>query len=185
MPASRPTGLTKSAISANALALIDAEGLDAFSTRKLGARLGVEAMALYHHFPSKQLLAAGVAALLQSQVAIPPDDLGWRSWLGQAARNWRAMALAHPKAFPLLAAHLAKDGALFEGQCRVLAAAGLGPADAARAAHIANAFVLGSVQGEIADPAAMAGVFERGLVMVFDGIAKSIQRARDNAPADF
>src|SRR5881394_2667146 len=39
-----------------ALALIHDDGLAAFSTRKLGERLGCEAMSIYHHFPSKQHL---------------------------------------------------------------------------------------------------------------------------------
>ncbi len=174
------TILSKSAIAAAALALIDEEGLESFSTRKLGARLGVEAMALYHHFPSKKLLGDWVAASLRNQVALPPADLGWRSWFGQAARNWRAMALAHPNAFPLLLAHMpGEDDALFRGQCRMLTLAGLAPPDAARTARIVNAFVTGAVQEEIADPAGGAGVFERGLVMVFDGIARSLQRTRD------
>lgn len=180
MSAIQPPLLSKSAIAANALALIDTEGLEVFSTRKLGARLGVEAMSLYHHFPSKQLLTAWVAASLRAQVPVPPDDLGWRSWLGQAARNWRAMALAHPNAFALLLANrLDEDDALFRGQCRVLAEAGLAVSDAARAARIVNAFVSGAVQEEIASPATSAGIFERGLVMVFDGIARSLQRSRD------
>ena len=45
--------LTRERIEIEALALIDADGIDAFSTRKLGARLGCEAMSIYHHFPSK------------------------------------------------------------------------------------------------------------------------------------
>jgi len=39
--------LSHEAIRAAALRLIDDDGLDAFSTRKLGAALGCEAMAIY------------------------------------------------------------------------------------------------------------------------------------------
>src|SRR5512139_2076634 len=45
--------LTPALIVEAALAEIDAKGLDGFSMRGLGTALGVEAMALYHHFPSK------------------------------------------------------------------------------------------------------------------------------------
>jgi AcrR family transcriptional regulator len=172
--------LTKSLIATEALALIDAEGLDAFSTRKLGARLGVEAMALYHHFPSKHLLTAEIAATLRAQIPLPPPDLGWRSWLGQAARNWRAMALAHPNAVPLLVAHPAReDDPLSAAQCHILEAAGLTPHDATRATRLIAAFVTGAVQSEIAQPEDAPAIFERGLVMLLDGIARQIQRARD------
>lgn len=172
--------LTKSVIAEEALALIDAEGLDAFSTRKLGARLGVEAMALYHHFPSKHLLTRSIAASLRAQVPLPPSDLGWRSWLGQAARSWRAMALAHPNAVPLLVAHAAEHDALFPAQCRVLETAGLTPHDASRAARMIAVFVTGAVQSEIAWSEDAPAIFERGLVMLLDGIAKQIQRARES-----
>jgi AcrR family transcriptional regulator len=174
--------LTKSLIAGEALALIDAEGLDAFSTRKLGTRLGVEAMALYHHFPSKHLLTAEIAATLRAQIPLPPADLGWRSWLGQAARSWRAMVLAHPNAVPLLIAHPADEGdALSAAQRHVLETAGLTPHDATRAARLLAAFVTGAVQSEIAQPEDAPAIFERGLVMLLDGIAKQIQRAREIA----
>jgi AcrR family transcriptional regulator len=173
--------LTKSAIASEALALIDTKGLDAFSTRKLGARLGVEAMALYHHFPSKHLLTADVAATLRAQIPLPPADFGWRSWLGQAARSWRATALAHPHAVPLLIAHPTEDDPLFAGQCRVLETAGLTPHEARRAARLIAAFVTGAVQSEIAQPEDAPAIFERGLVMLLDGIAKQIQRASEHA----
>ena len=172
--------LTKSAIAQEALALIDSEGLPAFSTRKLGTRLGVEAMALYHHFPSKHLLIAEVAATVRAQIPLPPADLGWRSWLGQAARSWRATGLAHPHAVPLLIAHPAEDDPLFAGQCRVLETAGLTPHEARRAARLIAAFATGAVQNEIAQPEDAPAIFERGLVMLLDGIAKQIQRASEH-----
>jgi AcrR family transcriptional regulator len=180
VPVAQPIALTKHTTACEALALIDAAGLDAFSTRKLGTRLGVEAMALYHHFPSKHLLTAEVASLLRSQVTLPPDDLGWRSWLGQAARAWRAMALAHPNAVPLLIAHQPQDDVLSAGQCRVLEEAGLTPHDAIRAARLLSAFVTGAVQSEIAQPEDAPAIFERGLVMLLDGIGKQIQKAREH-----
>jgi AcrR family transcriptional regulator len=172
--------LTKPAIAEEAHALIDSEGLPAFSTRKLGTRLGVEAMALYHHFPSKHLLTAEVAATVRAQIPLPPADLGWRSWLGQAARSWRATALAHPNAFPLLIAYPAEDDLLFAGQCRALETAGLTPHEARRAARLIAAFATGAVQNEIAQPEDAPAIFERGLVMLLDGIAKQIQRASEH-----
>lgn len=166
--------LTPDTVCAAALALIDAEGLEAFSTRKLGARLGVEAMALYHHFPSKQDLLGRVAVKLLESVPLPTDEtLGWRAWMGQAARSFRSVGLAHPNAFPLLS----RSVPISDDALRVLGAAGFSDRDAARMTRIMAAFLNGVVLAEIADPAAMDGVFERGLVMVLDGIARSLQRA--------
>lgn len=166
--------LTPDAVCTAALALIDAEGLEAFSTRKLGALLGVEAMALYHHFPSKHDLLDRVAARLLKSVPLPTDEtLGWRAWMGQAARSFRSVGLAHPNAFPLLS----RSVPMSDVALRVLRRAGFSDRDAARMARIMASFLNGVVLAEIADPAAMDGVFERGLVMVLDGIARSLQRA--------
>jgi len=166
--------LTPDAIVAAALALIGDEGLEAFSTRRLGARLGVEAMALYHHFPNKAVLLDRVAARLLESVPLPADEtLGWRAWMGQAARSFRSAGLAHPNAFPLLSRSVPVSGAAL----RVLGTAGFSDRDAARMARVMAAFLNGVVLAEIADASAMDGVFERGLVMVLDGIARSLQRA--------
>ncbi|HEY5237570.1 MAG TPA: TetR family transcriptional regulator [Rhizomicrobium sp.] len=165
--------LTPEAIATAALTLIDEEGLDALSTRRLGARLGVEAMALYHHFPNKAVLLDRVAAKLLESIPLPTDEtLGWRAWMGQAARSLRSAGLAHPHAFPLLSRSIPVPPVAL----RVLRIAGFSGRDAARMARVMAVFLNGVVLAEIADPAAMDGVFERGLIMVLDGIARSLQR---------
>jgi AcrR family transcriptional regulator len=98
-------GLSRERIVAAALDLIDQDGLDAFSTRKLGAALGVEAMSIYHHFPSKQhILDALVDDALQS-MEFPPDDVPPVQRLERLCYAYRAMAQRHPKLYPLLALH--------------------------------------------------------------------------------
>ncbi len=150
--------LTRQAIAAEALALIDEEGLEALSTRKLGARLGVEAMALYHHFANKKELLDEVSAHLLSAIRLPPETGGWRSWIGQVARAYRALGHAHPNAFPLLAARRFNAPAAFdfmEANLRVLTAAGFPLRDAARMTRIVGTFVNGVVQAEIATASAL------------------------------
>mgnify|MGYP001113890453 FL=1 len=189
--------LSQSLIVDQALALIDEAGLDGFSIRKLGARLGVEPMALYHHFPSRPAVLAAVAARVLAAAPLPAVDGGWRGWCGQAARGFRAAVLAHPATFPLLAARAGDEEApLFLAQTRVLTAAGFPVTEATRFAHILNAFLLGAVGTEIAAAARAVpgkvcsgfpsgtateqkssshGVFERGLIMLFDGIQRALQ----------
>ncbi len=53
---SRQTTRPHEEIVTTALTFIEEEGLEAFSTRKLGARLGLQAMSLYHYFPSREAL---------------------------------------------------------------------------------------------------------------------------------
>lgn len=56
----RHRALSRERIVAAALELIDEGGMAALTMRALGQRLGVEAMALYHYFPSKQALLEAI-----------------------------------------------------------------------------------------------------------------------------
>ena len=55
---------TREAIIRAALRLIDAEGMDALSTRRLAGDLGIRGPSLYHYFEGKDTLLAGVRELL-------------------------------------------------------------------------------------------------------------------------
>jgi len=90
-----------------ALELIEEEGMAAFSTRKLAARLGYEAMSIYHYFPSKgHLMDALVNRIVASELTVvTPGEGNWRAQLEMTAWQWRAMALKHPALFPYLANH--------------------------------------------------------------------------------
>ena len=64
--------LDKEAIELAALALIDKDGLGELSMRRLGKKLGVEAMSLYHHYPSKaHLLDALLDRLIATSEGAP------------------------------------------------------------------------------------------------------------------
>lgn len=99
-----PVGLTHDAVRRGALRLIDREGLEEFSTRKLGRALGCEAMAIYWYYPSKEALLDAVVDLLiggiASSLAGPRRD--WVDALRRIAHAYRGIAHEHPRAFPLL-----------------------------------------------------------------------------------
>lgn len=101
------TPLNAERIVAAALELIDAEGLEQLSIRRLGEALGVQGMALYRHMASKDEILDGVRKLLVGQFAERLATRGplpdWRSHLLAFAECYRAVARAHPRAFPLLA----------------------------------------------------------------------------------
>jgi AcrR family transcriptional regulator len=100
-----PLGLSHDMICEAALALIDDEGLEEFSTRKLGRTLGCEAMAIYWYYPSKEALLDAVVDKLMSSVASARNESAsdWVEGLRQVAHAYRRIAHDHPKAFPLLA----------------------------------------------------------------------------------
>jgi TetR/AcrR family transcriptional regulator, tetracycline repressor protein len=101
-----------------ALDLIDRDGLDALSMRKLGAALGVEAMALYRHVGSKERLLEGVVEALLEELELPAEGAeragSWQdAWLA-LARSYRRLARSHPGAFRLLALSPLSTAARFE-----------------------------------------------------------------------
>lgn len=100
--AKRP--LTRQRILRAALKLIDRDGLDALTMRRLGAALGVEAMALYRHVGSKEGLLEGVAELLLEELELPDaESAPWQDTWTALAHSYRRLARSHPGAFRLLA----------------------------------------------------------------------------------
>lgn len=92
------------------LLLIHRDGVTALSMRQLGRELGVEAMALYRYVPNHQALVDAlvdrvVDDLLDSPDMAMPPELGWREFLSRHAHGLRALALAQPNMFPLIATH--------------------------------------------------------------------------------
>ncbi len=96
--------LTRQRVLEAALRLLDQEGLEGFSMRKLGASLGVEAMSLYNHVESKRAVFDGVIELLIIQAPLPllPNATP-REELWAFAHAFRDVLRAHPRVLPLVA----------------------------------------------------------------------------------
>ena len=95
--------LSRERIVKTALRMIDKDGLDGLSMRRLGQALGVEAMALYHHFANKGALLDAVLEELTAESKLPPrGSMPPLERLRQFARGHRQMALRHPNAFILI-----------------------------------------------------------------------------------
>ncbi len=101
--AKRPSRLSRRAAVAAALAVIDRDGFEALTMRRLGKELGVEAMSLYHHVTSKQDLLDGVVDLVIETIELPHPHLHWAGWTRQFTRAYRRVALEHPHVFRLIA----------------------------------------------------------------------------------
>jgi len=101
----RPTVplINKEATLEAALRIIDREGMDALSIRRLAAELNVTGSSLYHHFKDKDEILAGVVALALEDVRVPEDEgLDWRDWLIRNADSYRRVLLEHPGLIPVL-----------------------------------------------------------------------------------
>ncbi|MGX1883022.1 TetR/AcrR family transcriptional regulator [Streptomyces sp. NPDC055287] len=107
--------LSRERVLATALEVVDRDGLSGLSMRKLGAELGVEAMALYRYAPSKDALLDGLVEgfcqelhqeLDQDPAAAEPAAADWRRELRRVALATYRVALRHPNVVPLLATRL-------------------------------------------------------------------------------
>ncbi|MDZ4170230.1 MAG: TetR family transcriptional regulator [Coriobacteriia bacterium] len=107
MTAKRAVPLTKAEILSAALALIDAEGIDALTMRRLAHELGVEAMSLYHHVPNKDALLDGVVelALAAQAPTAPPPSGDWKATVIAAVCGFRRALITHPNVLPHMITH--------------------------------------------------------------------------------
>ncbi len=101
---SRPA-LSRDRLIDGALALIERDGLAAFSVRGLAAALGCEPMSLYHYFPSKAHLLDALVDRVIAEVVTPPPGDDPIARLRQTMYSFRALAHRHPRFFQLLATH--------------------------------------------------------------------------------
>jgi AcrR family transcriptional regulator len=85
-----------------ALRLVDSEGLDALTMRRVGRELGRDPMALYRYADNRDDLLDGVAELVLAQLDIPSDSQDWATQLRTTAHEFRQLALDHPHVVPLL-----------------------------------------------------------------------------------
>ncbi len=88
--------LTPERIDAAALALVDEGGMRALSMRKLGAALGVDPMAIYHHVPNKTAVVHRVVRSVFAAMPAPSADLPWDERVRAWVRAYRAVVVAHP-----------------------------------------------------------------------------------------
>jgi AcrR family transcriptional regulator len=186
----KPRDLTKERICAAALALVDEEGLEALSMRRLAARLGVEAMSLYHHVRDKaDLLDALHAAVLGGIRAgfdeAAGESAGWRLVLSGMARALRSALLAHPRLAAFIASRPARgpESLAAVGLAEsALVAAGFSRHDAVRMLKAIGIYTIGHVLTEVGgDPALGASPanprhadFKFGIEALLDGFARRL-----------
>lgn len=136
-------------------ALVDAEGLEAVSTRRLAAALGVSGPSLYNHFRTKDAILEAVADAVSARVDLSMFDGGqdWRTALHAWAHSYRDALSDHPNIVPVLArgpgrrpAGLRLADAVFGG----MTAAGWPPAHATRIGALMRYFILGSAVASFA-----------------------------------
>ncbi|MGO4615379.1 TetR/AcrR family transcriptional regulator C-terminal domain-containing protein [Nocardia sp. 2YAB30] len=94
--------VTRAAVLAAALEIVDRDGVDGLSMRRLADAVGRDPMVIYRHVPNKAAVLDGVAEIVFAQLSVDATDADWAGQLRVVARDFRRLALAHPKVVPLL-----------------------------------------------------------------------------------
>jgi TetR/AcrR family transcriptional regulator, tetracycline repressor protein len=145
--------LSREEVARAALAIVDREGLNGLSMRKLGAALHVDPMAAYHYFPNKAALLDGIVDAVYAEIPpAPAPDAPWNDRLRQLLRAYRQVLKAHPHALPALATHPAFTEASFrelEAAGAILHRAGLSPPDAMRVIGQLSGYLIGLTLAEV------------------------------------
>jgi AcrR family transcriptional regulator len=100
--ADRQGKLTRDAVLSAALELIDRDGVDGLSMRRLARVLACDPMALYRYASNKAALLDGVVEVVLAELKVDASDSDWAAQLRAVARRYRQLALAHPNVVPLL-----------------------------------------------------------------------------------
>lgn len=139
-----------------ALRIVDEEGLDALSLRRLADDLGVTAMSLYWHVADKAELLELVGHVVLAEIEAPPPRGDWREQLRDVHRAMLAGFLRHPNTTDILVgrARFGPGGlALFERILGILLEAGLTPEAAFDAYQSLYLFTLGFMATSTRSPA--------------------------------
>jgi AcrR family transcriptional regulator len=149
--------ISKEAIVATAIRLMDAEGFDALSMRRIAEELGTGAASLYWHVGSKDGLLDLVFDELIGEVTVPdPDPLRWREQVKDLARAQRAGTLRHPYVVRVSIGRIpmGPNALVFsERTLAILRAGGLPPRLAVRASHL----LISTVNGFTIDETGVSG----------------------------
>lgn len=109
---SRPVRpLTAELLAERALAIIDAEGLEALTMRRLAADVGVKAPSLYNHVANKDELVDGALRVMRAEFRLPsPAPEHWKPLLVAIFTEYRRVLAAHPHMIPLAGRRLPGEG---------------------------------------------------------------------------
>jgi len=152
--------LSRERIVDTAIALVDAEGLDALTMRRLGAELGMDPMAVYYYVPNKAALLDAVVEAVMAEIDLGVDDPSTapEERLMRAAQAYMEVLVRHRNALPLLLVRgPATPEALapVEVMVGILRSGGLPPEHAVAGMHVLTAAVRGYaaiIANEMADP---------------------------------
>ncbi|MFD7079968.1 TetR/AcrR family transcriptional regulator [Streptomyces sp. NPDC059918] len=144
--------LTRQALVRAALRVLEQEGINGLSMRKVASELGVKAASLYWHVRNKEELLDLLTDELMADAEAPPREGDWREQLREYCLRYRRHLLGKRDAAKVVAGRLAPGPhllCLMEDQLGRLREAGFSDADAAMVNYSLGAFVQGFVLQEL------------------------------------
>jgi AcrR family transcriptional regulator len=102
--AQRKPRFTHDDVRVAAMRIVDAEGFEALTMRRLATELGAQTMTLYHYVRTKDELLSLIHDAVMGEVVVPPDEEipnDWEQAIAQIARRTRDALLRHPWATSL------------------------------------------------------------------------------------
>ena len=170
------TRLSRDLVLRTALEIVDSEGLESLTMRRLGKVLKCDPMSLYRYAANRAALLDGVSEIVLNELAVFPDDPDWQSQLRRIAHDLRLLALRHPNTVPLLVTRplstplgLRPLGTLrpLEQILALLIEAGFTPSDALHVYRAYYGFLYGHILNElqefVVDPEESEAVLRLGL----------------------
>jgi TetR/AcrR family transcriptional regulator, tetracycline repressor protein len=137
-----------------ALRVMDEEGLEAVSMRRVAREVGVEAMSLYHHVEDKEDLLDGICERVMIEFDFPEPVDDWTENCRRGARAWRNLLQAHPAVMRLFAEQRGPVRSIdsmrpTEFALKILRSCGLTDRDTAQAFHAFGGYIQGFVMMEL------------------------------------
>lgn len=150
----RRAPLTRDRIIRTALRIMDEEGVDAVTMRRIGRELGVEAMSLYNHVRSKEDILDGITESVLTEFAAEPRGHDWVEQARGAAHEWRRLLKAHPKVIELMVERKHPMSTLealrpMEIALGILRRSGLSDVETVQAFHAIGGYLFGFVMMEV------------------------------------
>jgi AcrR family transcriptional regulator len=152
----RPQRITRELLLDAAMQILDAEGLDALTMRRLGREVGAVAAMVYRFFADKEELVEALADRVFAQArqrgpitdVAPPGAViaGWADQLHAVAHGIRRALLAHPALVPAAVRRPPRQDATLHGidaGLGLLLSAGLDPESAAKGYQAVLFYTLG------------------------------------------
>ncbi|WP_256340203.1 TetR/AcrR family transcriptional regulator [Streptomyces sp. 2231.1] len=146
--------LTEAGIYDAALRLIDEDGVEALTMRKLATELDANPMSLYHHVPNKEAVLRGVTRMVGAQFrTVTLEDAPWPERIRLLAMDFRTLAHRHPELMAYSFSHqpdfIQPDDPFWTALTAIVAAAGVPRSEVSEIAALMVAVVIGVLAAEL------------------------------------